>query len=147
MKYTSLTIISMLVCYPLQATQDYGSYLLVCGELNGLPDSGLNDKGLNNAAGVCLKVREIVDPIDGSLKRFTSTPSKATVEALGYTISDSMYNDGMTYAGISPWEPFALFRQDGGKSPSNHSIEGPLVPRFKQQNVCRKIKLASCYFR
>lgn len=126
-QYTLLTI-AVLSCSYAEANQEsiskHDQYLPVCGESGNEPESGINNADLSNAVGVCLKIREIVDPTDGSLKRFTSTPSKATVDALGYTISNTIYNKGNTYAGISPWEPFALFRQDGGDT---NGTEGQLA--------------------
>lgn len=131
MKQYILLTIAVLSCSSAEANQEsiskHDQYLPVCGESGNEPESGINDENLSNAVGVCLKIREIVDPTDGSLKRFTSTPSKATVDALGYTISDTPYNEGNTYAGISPWEPFALFRQDGGKTMVTNGTEGQLA--------------------
>ncbi|WP_348224506.1 DUF1566 domain-containing protein, partial [Vibrio parahaemolyticus] len=58
---------------------------------------------------------------DNKLKRFTSTPSKAVMDALGYHLDDSGTNAGQSYArtyketgsnGPSGGE-FARFRQDG----------------------------------
>ncbi|MDF4745921.1 DUF1566 domain-containing protein, partial [Vibrio parahaemolyticus] len=87
----------------------------------GICGGQIDDKDPENAKGQCLKVREILDPNDNKLKRFTSTPSKAVMDALGYHLDDSGTNAGQSYArtyketgsyGPSGGE-FARFRQDG----------------------------------
>ncbi|EIA1343593.1 Ig-like domain-containing protein [Vibrio parahaemolyticus] len=79
----------------------------------------VNDTDKLNATGNCLKVAT-----DGSGNWFTSTPSIAVMDALGYSTgtatSDSADNDGKTYANPyienstkGPVGSFASFRQDG----------------------------------
>ncbi|WP_299014116.1 Ig-like domain-containing protein [uncultured Photobacterium sp.] len=98
----------------------------VCGNISGKPfDSspggGINDSDKTNATGNCLKIREINDTNDGKVKWFTSSPSLAVVNELGYTESDDKYNSGDTFARAwietrakyGPAGTFALFRQDG----------------------------------
>ncbi|WP_140159310.1 DUF1566 domain-containing protein, partial [Vibrio parahaemolyticus] len=87
----------------------------------GICGGQIDDKDPENAKGQCLKVREIIDPNDNKLKRFTSTPSKAVMDALGYHLDNSGTNAGQSYAGTSKetgsYGPsggeFARFRQDG----------------------------------
>ncbi|WP_348224495.1 DUF1566 domain-containing protein, partial [Vibrio parahaemolyticus] len=64
----------------------------------GICGGQIDDKDPENAKGQCLKVREIIDPDDNKLKRFTSTPSKAVMDALGYHLDDSGTNAGQSYA-------------------------------------------------
>ncbi|WP_348224494.1 DUF1566 domain-containing protein, partial [Vibrio parahaemolyticus] len=64
----------------------------------GICGGQIDDKDPENAKGQCLKVREIIDPNDNKLKRFTSTPSKAVMDALGYHLDDSGTNAGQSYA-------------------------------------------------
>ncbi|WP_064605026.1 Ig-like domain-containing protein [Photobacterium sp. J15] len=98
----------------------------VCGNISGKPfdrslGGGINDSDKTNATGNCLKIREINDTTDGKVKWFTSSPSLAVVNGLGYTINDGKYNSGDTYARAwvekreeyGPAGTFALFRQDG----------------------------------
>ncbi|EOV0875571.1 Ig-like domain-containing protein [Vibrio parahaemolyticus] len=72
----------------------------------------VDDTDKLNATGNCLKVAT-----DGSGNWFTSTPSIAVMDALGYVISDSSLTSGKTYASTSeesgPVGVFARFRQDG----------------------------------
>jgi hypothetical protein len=76
----------------------------------------VDDTDQTNATGVCLKVAT-----DSAGNWFTSTPSIAVMDALGYTLDDSNTNSGDTYAstytetglyGPTNGE-FAEFRQDG----------------------------------
>ncbi|MDF4745711.1 hypothetical protein P3545_22545 [Vibrio parahaemolyticus] len=81
--------------------------------------SNVDDRDHNNAAGYCLKVREIED--NSVLKWVTSSPSETFLKGLGYTSDNSADNSGKTYsflhlengftgpAGVS----FGAFRQDG----------------------------------
>ncbi|ELU8564423.1 hypothetical protein SD467_004454, partial [Vibrio parahaemolyticus] len=87
----------------------------------GICGGQVDDTDPESAIGYCLKVREIIDPSDNKLKRFTSTPSIAVMDALGYHLHDSGTNAGQSYAstykesgssGPSGGE-FARFRQDG----------------------------------
>jgi len=95
---------------------------MVCGHqlgqfLNTETNGGINDTDLNNAAGNCLKVREVVDPIDSKTKWFSSTPSDVVMAELGYTAQHNATNSGDSYAydwgNRVPTGRFALFRQDG----------------------------------
>ncbi|EHV5557985.1 Ig-like domain-containing protein [Vibrio parahaemolyticus] len=69
-----------------------------------------------NAIGNCLKVAT-----DAAGNRFTSSPSIAVMDALGYTVDDSERNSGKTYASTTRENgdngpnggEFARFRQDG----------------------------------
>ncbi|MDF4745861.1 DUF1566 domain-containing protein, partial [Vibrio parahaemolyticus] len=94
----------------------------------GICGGQVNDTNKENAKGNCLKVREIIDPNDNKLKRFTSTPSKAVMDALGYHLDNSATNAGQSYArnfketdsyGPSGGE-FAGFRQDGTAGGTQH---------------------------
>ncbi|HHY0467239.1 TPA: Ig-like domain-containing protein [Vibrio parahaemolyticus] len=79
----------------------------------------VNDTDKLNATGNCLKVAT-----DGSGNWFTSSPSIAVMDALGYTIYNSSLNSGKTYASTyvesGPAGAFARFRQDGA------SVIGPV---------------------
>ncbi|CAH7454727.1 conserved exported hypothetical protein [Vibrio chagasii] len=87
----------------------------VCG--SGATDiDNINDVDQSNATGACLKVAS-----DSAGKWFTSSPSVAVMDMLGYTLDDSDANSGDTYAKTYTetglYGPtgggFALFRQDG----------------------------------
>ncbi len=86
-----------------------------CGDL-ALCGEGLNDSDPDNAKGNCLKVAT-----DNEGHWFTSTPSIAVMNALGYSLDYSYINSGDTYASVyienGGWGPiggeFAQFRQDG----------------------------------
>lgn len=106
----------------------------VCGNISGKPfdrspGGGINDNNKTNVAGNCLKIREINDTNDDKEKWFTSSPSLAVVNELGYTINDGKYNSGDTFArawiekreGYGPAGTFALFRQDGEMVASRES--------------------------
>ncbi|WCE28776.1 hypothetical protein [Vibrio sp. SCSIO 43137] len=95
---------------------------MVCGHqlgnfLDTGPNGGINDTDLNNAAGNCLKIREVVDPDDNKTKWFTSTPSDVVMAELGYIEQHNATNSGDSYAfdwqNTNPTGRFALFRQDG----------------------------------
>ncbi|WP_082040420.1 Ig-like domain-containing protein [Vibrio hyugaensis] len=86
----------------------------ICGSSEGV--SNVDDTDPTNATGYCLKVAT-----DSDGKWFTSTPSLAVMEVLGYKVDNSDTNSGDTYAstytesgtyGPSGGE-FARFRQDG----------------------------------
>ncbi|EJG1862031.1 DUF1566 domain-containing protein [Vibrio parahaemolyticus] len=94
----------------------------------------INDADLNNAAGNCLKVAT-----DGSGNWFTSSPSIAVMDVLGYTPDNSASNTDKTYSDLSTETgsslsgDFARFRQDGqgvtnpGSGDDNHAgINGQL---------------------
>ncbi len=98
--------------------QEFHVFEGICG--------GLNDVSKTNATGECIKVIE--SGTTGG-KLYTSTPSVAFLQALGYEQQDDPENSGLTYASsyqigvgvlenlpvvLSPeGEAFALFRQDG----------------------------------
>ncbi|MEZ9205614.1 hypothetical protein AB4151_25010, partial [Vibrio splendidus] len=83
--------------------------LSMCGNV-------VDDTGPDNAKGACLKVAT-----DSAGKWFTSTPSVAVMDMLGYTLDNSDTNSGDTYANTfsetgskGPIDGvFARFRQDG----------------------------------
>ncbi|EOV3440929.1 hypothetical protein ACOW85_004600, partial [Vibrio parahaemolyticus] len=96
--------------------------------------TGVDDADKTNATGNCLKVAT-----DADGKWFTSTPSIAVMDALGYTVGDSSTNSGKTYdfthkeTGASgPTDGvFAAFRQDGagvvepgGGDDANAGVDG-----------------------
>lgn len=98
---------------------------LVCGHVLGLSlstssNGGINNNDTNNAAGNCLKVREITGSDDGKTKWMTSSPSLTFVSGLGYTSDTTASNSGDTYFNIStengssgPSGDFVLFSQEG----------------------------------
>lgn len=99
----------------------------ICGHVTGHPlndqtGGGINDTDPDNVLGKCLKIREVVDPNDNITKWFTSSPSEAVLDYLGYTTGNSQDNTGNTYASLKEESgPYALaaggqfgrFRQDG----------------------------------
>jgi hypothetical protein len=106
----------------------------ICGHILGNPlndqsGGGINDVDRDNAAGKCLKIREIVD--NGVTKWFTSTPSETLVDYLGYTQDNNSDNAGNTYGGLfdesGTYGPsgvkFAEFRQDGMFSSYNSQYD------------------------
>jgi hypothetical protein len=100
---------------------------MVCGHqigqlLSTTPDGGINDTDKASAIGNCLKIREIIDPVNNRLKWFSSSPSSNVMLNLGYTLNDTNSNSGDTYASMHMetddiYGPsggvFARFRQDG----------------------------------
>ncbi|WP_140079716.1 hypothetical protein [Vibrio parahaemolyticus] len=82
----------------------------------GICGTGVDDTDPTNAVGNCLKVAT-----DNDGNWFTSTPSVAVMDALGYTIDGTETNSGDTYAATytenGTYGPadgvFAQFRQDG----------------------------------
>jgi hypothetical protein len=95
-------------------TVDGPFVLKICG--SGATDlDNIDDTDQANAKGACLKVAS-----DSADHWFTSTPSIAVMDALGYTSDNSNINSGDTYAGtyiegsLGPANgEFARFRQDG----------------------------------
>ncbi|HHY0552635.1 TPA: hypothetical protein ACVU5P_004987, partial [Vibrio parahaemolyticus] len=96
--------------------------------------TGVNDTDPNNAGGNCLKVAS-----DAAGNWFTSTPSVALMNELGYTVDNSGTNSGKTYAStytesgkVGPiGGVFARFRQDGagvvapgGGDDANAGVDG-----------------------
>ncbi|MEZ8099289.1 hypothetical protein [Vibrio bivalvicida] len=97
----------------------------------------LNDSDPNNATGECLKIATA--EVDGQTLWFTSTPSLAMMEAMGYTAQNASSNEGLSYAttysetgtnGPSGGE-FARFRQDGAGYDSA-TAEGGQFDRYCQ---------------
>ena len=91
---------------------------MVCGHITGQPLSKNANGGIDNADSYgasdnCIKTREIVDSNDDKNKWFTSNPTKAVVEHLGYTEDDTVTNSGDTYSRLSSGDGFPMFRQDG----------------------------------
>ncbi len=101
---------------PISDTKDitingYGvdGILPICG-------GAINDTDQTNATGVCLKVAT-----DSKGNWFTSSPSIAVMENLGYALNDTASNMDKTYSHIFPISSgfgptggqFAAFRQDG----------------------------------
>ncbi|PQJ55424.1 hypothetical protein BTO01_23070 [Vibrio jasicida] len=91
-----------------------GSTLVFILEACGSGEADLdniNDTDATNAIGACLKIAS-----DSSGNWFTSTPSQALMDAMGYKEDDSSINSGDTYSVASSdaiGGNFAEFRQDG----------------------------------
>ncbi|MBY6016929.1 Ig-like domain-containing protein [Halomonas denitrificans] len=121
-------------------------YLPICGHIRGnpidtSPTGGLNNADSSNAAGNCVKVRQIVDPIDMKTKWFTATPSINAMNYLEYSASFSSQNTGDTYGRTWPEDgssgpsgDFAGFRLDGKNVSIPGSGEGSQYDRW-----CKKL--------
>lgn len=100
----------------------------LCGHVEGTPidtsfDGGLDNNDRTLASTNCLKIKALYDKSDRQTKWFSSSPSIAVMNALGYLKQDDADNSGDSYAmtfnvqeefvfGPSRGE-YAQFRQDG----------------------------------
>lgn len=95
------------------------SSLSMCGEVND-PDPA-------NAANTCLKVAS-----DEAGNWFTSSPSLAVMDVLGYSQDNLKNNSGRTYSGLEQEDgdhgpsggEFARFRQDGKNAQPDNGVDG-----------------------
>ncbi|ALR95741.1 Ig-like domain-containing protein [Vibrio alginolyticus] len=97
--------------------------LTICG-------IGVDDTDKGNAKGNCLKVAT-----DARGKWYTSTPSIAVMESLGFTLNNSEYNEGDTYASIDG--EFARFRQDGENV--TNPADGGIGNNGQADRWCKKL--------
>ncbi|MCG9790564.1 Ig-like domain-containing protein [Vibrio mediterranei] len=105
----------------------------VCGNVQGQPidtspQGGINNTDPVNAAGTCLKIREI--EYRGRKLWFSSSPSKGVLETLDYSVSNSANNTEDTYSAVvsnnAPIGEFGLFRMDGIGKPQGERWCGKL---------------------
>ncbi|MBS9848131.1 hypothetical protein [Vibrio alginolyticus] len=90
--------------------------IAICGDK-------LNDNDSSNAADACLKVREVVDSVNGKVMRFTSSPSLVLMNQLGYKLGTSnddgdIYHSTVTVS-LSPFAPkgtWSLFTNIGSET-------------------------------
>lgn len=119
--------------YSDEITVTVGSSSSVCGHVIGdtlSQTTGVNDTDNGNAAGACLKVRQIED--NSIIKWFTSSPSLSMAEALGYVLDNTTLNSGKSYHSalsnssdlISTIGTYVKFRQDGAGVTSNTDTGG-----------------------
>ncbi|NRF28134.1 hypothetical protein HRJ45_24360 [Vibrio coralliilyticus] len=80
----------------------------------------LNDSDPSNATGECLKIATAT--VGGQYLWFTSSPSVAMMEAMGYTVQDDAGNTGNTYADT--------YQENGSRGPS-----GGTFARFRQDGM------------